>query len=43
MLQPKWWVNLIVTVFCTMIAIFIVKKLSNKMNVPIINQIVNEA
>lgn len=43
MLQPKWWVNLLVTVFCTMIAIFLIKKAAAKVNNQTLNSIVNEA
>lgn len=42
MLSPKWLLNTFVTVFITMIFIYIIKKAAVKYNIPIVNTIAKE-
>lgn len=37
----KWVANLFITVFVTMICIFIIKKISNRYNIPVVQDISN--
>lgn len=40
--SPKWLINMFVTVFITMIFIYIIKKVSAKYNIPLVKQIAEE-
>lgn len=42
MFGVKWTVNMFVTVFITMVFIYIIKKVSNKYNIPVVKNIANE-
>lgn len=42
LMSPKWWVNMFVTVFITMVFIYIIKKASAKYNIPIVKTIAQE-
>lgn len=37
--SAKWLVNLFVTVFMTMVVIYIIKKVSSKYNIPVVKTI----
>lgn len=40
LLRPSWWISMIVSTFVTMIFIYLIKKASQKINVPIVSDIV---
>lgn len=42
MFTGRWFLNTLVTVFITMIFIYIIKKVSNKYDLPIVKDIANE-
>lgn len=42
LLSINWWLQLFLSTFMTMIMIYLIKKLSSKVNVPIVNDIVKE-
>lgn len=42
MLSPKWLINTFVTVFITMIFIYIIKKAAAKYDIPIVSNIAKE-
>lgn len=41
--SPSWWVNQFVNTFITIMFIWILKKVFNKVDVPVISDIVSEA
>ena len=42
MLSPKWFVNMFVNVFVTMIFIYFIKKAADKWNIPVVKKIADE-
>lgn len=40
-MSPKWWINELVSVFVTMIFIFIIKYVANKFSVPVVSTVAN--
>ena len=36
----SFWLNLFLSTFMTMVMIYLIKKLSNKVNIPVVNDIV---
>lgn len=38
----RWFTNMLITVFVTMIFIYIIKKGANRFNVPVVKDIANE-
>ncbi|MCC3289160.1 MULTISPECIES: hypothetical protein [Bacillus] len=40
--SPKWWINMFITTFVTMIFIYLIKKVSGKYNVPFVKTIAEE-
>ncbi|MGE6604863.1 hypothetical protein ACQKEY_24605 [Lysinibacillus fusiformis] len=42
MFTVKWTVNMFITVFITMVFIYLIKKVSNKYDIPVIKNIANE-
>lgn len=40
--NPKWWLNMFLTTFMTMIFMYLIKTLANKFNVPVVQTVANE-
>lgn len=38
----KWWVNMFITTFVTMIFIYFIKKITKKYQIPVVSTIVDE-
>lgn len=38
--KPSWWVNMFVTTFVTMIFIYLIKKATAKVNIPVVSEMV---
>lgn len=43
LMSPSWWVNTFVQTFITILFIYMIKKAFNKVNVPVVSDIVAEA
>lgn len=43
LMSPSWWVNTFVQTFITIMFIYMIKKVFNKVNVPVVSDIVAEA
>lgn len=39
LISPKWWVNMFVNVFVTMIFIYLIKKAAERYNIPVVKSI----
>ena len=39
LLKPSWWVSMFVSTLMTMIFIYLIKKITNKFNVPVLSEI----
>lgn len=42
LLSPKWWVNQFITVFMTMVFIWLIKKFAGTYNIPVVSTVANE-
>lgn len=42
LLSPSFWVQTIVSVLFTMLVMWVIKKASQKVNVPVVSDIINE-
>lgn len=42
LLSPSWWLTMLFTTFMTMVFIYIIKKASNSLNIPVVSTIANE-
>ena len=40
LLRPSWWVQMFVSTLMTMVFIYLIKKISSKVNVPVVSDIV---
>lgn len=38
--NPKWWVNMFIQTFLTMVFIYLIKSIAGKVNVPIVSDVV---
>ena len=43
LMTPTWWVNTFIQTFITILFIYMIKKVFNKVNVPYVSDIVAEA
>jgi hypothetical protein len=39
LISPRWWVNMFIQVFVTMIFIYLIKKAADKYNIPVVKQV----
>lgn len=42
LLRPSWWIQMFVSTLMTMVFIYLIKKVANKVSVPIVSDIVAE-
>lgn len=40
--RPSFWLQLFMSTFLTMVMIYLIKKASNKLNIPVVQDIANE-
>lgn len=40
--KVSWWVNMFITTFVTMIFIYLIKRATQKINVPVVSDMVSE-
>lgn len=39
LLSPKWWINQFITVFMTMVFIYLIKMIATKFSIPLVSQV----
>ena len=41
-LRPSWWIQMIVSTFVTMMFIYLIKKITKAVNIPVVSNVVEE-
>ena len=41
-LRPSWWIQMIVSTFVTMMFIYLIKKVTKAVNIPVVSTVVEE-
>ena len=41
-LRPSWWIQMIVSTFATMMFIYLIKKITKAVNIPVVSNVVEE-
>ncbi len=42
LLKPSWWIQMIVSTFVTMMFIYLIKKITKAVNIPVVSNVVEE-
>ena len=42
LLKPSWWIQMIVATFVTMMFIYLIKKITKAVNIPVVSNVVEE-
>ena len=42
LLKPSWWIQMIVPTFVTMMFIYLIKKITKAVNIPVVSNVVEE-
>lgn len=42
LLRPSWWISMFLTTFMTIIFIYLIKKVTTKVEIPVVSNIVEE-
>ena len=42
LLKPSWWIQMLVSTFVTMMFIYLIKKITKAVNIPVVSNVVEE-
>ena len=42
LLKPSWWIQMIVSIFVTMMFIYLIKKITKAVNIPVVSDVLEE-